>query len=243
MELKKYYKQSFELIKEAKWFIVFSFLLFCIFFVFGFSIQIFPVQIKELLKSMALQFQGLNTFQTIYKIFFNNGQASFFSIFIGICFGYISIFSSLFNGYISGFVGREATNIEGLSVLLRLLPHGIFELTAIFISIGLGIFLANKFIEKELNVKDKNKRFLIIGIISFIMIPIQFITFLNINKFVSTLYSLIVFISMIFVLFRCIKNKVIKQYMSRSIIMFFLIVIPLLLFAAIIEGLLMSLWP
>jgi stage II sporulation protein M len=48
---------------------------------------------------------------------------------------------AIVNGYLIGFVANMVVSQEGVLVLWRLLPHGIFELPAIFISIGLGIWL------------------------------------------------------------------------------------------------------
>ena len=51
-------------------------------------------------------------------------------------FGVVSI---AFNGYVIGFILEKSVLIDGLGVLWKLVPHGIFELPAIFISFGLVI--------------------------------------------------------------------------------------------------------
>jgi hypothetical protein len=187
---------------------------------------------------MSLNFEGLNVYQTIVKIFLNNAQSSFLSIVIGLCFGFLGIFSAIFNGYIGGYVGRKAAEISGLDVLLKLFPHGIFELPAIFISIGIGIFLASKFIKNTFNIKNKKKIFFILFIISTIFVPIAFCAYLQFNQLYSIIFSMIILFSMIFVFSKVLSQKDMKKDIIIAIKTYFLIILPLLLVGAIIEGIL-----
>ena len=79
-----------------------------------------------------------------------------------------------------------AINLEGGASLLKLLPHGIFELPAIFIALGIGLKLGTFPFQKE-------------------------------------------------------PEKSLKRFLGNSIRVFLLIVLPLLLIAGIIEGLLIFL--
>ena len=115
----------------------------------------------------------------------NNLKSSFFAMIFGVIFGIYSILTIVANGYVLGFVSAEAVKFEGVLTLLNLLPHGIFELPAIFLSVGLGIKLG-----------------------SFI--------------------------------FREKKKTVFKDYLLNSLRVFLLIIIPLLIIAAVIEGSLIS---
>jgi stage II sporulation protein M len=45
------------------------------------------------------------------------------------------------NGYVLGFVANKSVGSQGILVLWRLMPHGIFEIPAIIISIAVGIRL------------------------------------------------------------------------------------------------------
>jgi len=70
----------------------------------------------------------------------NNFTSSFFGVLTGLLFGIIPLVITAVNGYVLGFVSVRTVEITGSgSVLLRLLPHGIFELPAVFISLGLGL--------------------------------------------------------------------------------------------------------
>ena len=89
--------------------------------------------------------------EIITFIFLNNIQSSFTGMLFGIILGIFPIIAVIVNGYLVGFVSAKAVEVGGMSILLQLLPHGIFELPALFISLGLGlklgtfIFKKNKF--------------------------------------------------------------------------------------------------
>lgn len=102
-------------------------------------------------------------------------------IILGGLFGVLPVLFSLYNGYILGFVGKLSVSAEGASSLLWLLPHGIFELPAVFISLGLGLKLGTFIFHKN-------------------------------------------------------KAEIFKEYIIKSLKVFILIVIPLLIIAGIIEG-------
>jgi stage II sporulation protein M len=112
------------------------------FFIIGFGLPIFfREQIFTIMKELLIQFEGLGVFETIAMIFLNNIQASFFAIVLGAGIGLFPLFASISNGYLLGFVARLAVEEGGILVLWRLVPHGIFELPAIILSIGIGIKL------------------------------------------------------------------------------------------------------
>ncbi|MBW1984577.1 MAG: stage II sporulation protein M, partial [Deltaproteobacteria bacterium] len=49
-------------------------------------------------------------------------------------------FSSFFNGLMVGWLKTTFEKISGFNLFLLLLPHGIFELSAMFIAWGIGIW-------------------------------------------------------------------------------------------------------
>ena len=85
-----------------------------------------------------------------------------------------------------GFVAEESVEAAGVLSLWRILPHGVFELTAVFISLGMGLKLG---------------------------------TFIFVGE----------------------KIKSFKRFLYESINVFIFVVFPLLVLAAIIEGLLITL--
>ena len=181
------YKECWKFLKESSDYIVVALSIFCIFAIIGFALPIFfQEQILRILQDMAKRFEGLGVFQTIVGIFFNNLFASIMIMVLGIGFGIFALFQIIFNGYVLGFVARIVSEQEGISILWRLLPHGIFELPAIILSMGVGLKLG-------VNLFHKN------------------------------------------------RWKLLGKDFRESIRFFFFIVLPLLLIAAIIEGILVVL--
>ena len=155
--LKNQYKESFDFIRESRKFIYIIIAIFLLFTILGF---VFPVPgvilkvILEFIENLIKETNGLSGFEMIKFIFFNNIQSSFFGMILGIFLGFLPVLFAAVNGYVLGFVLSMSVMSEGISVLWRLLPHGIFELPAIFISLGLGLrlgmFIFQKKVEKSL---------------------------------------------------------------------------------------------
>lgn len=151
-KLRGHYEEVFDFLKESKNYIYFSVLIFLIFSFIGFFVPV-PDSLRDiimnfieelLLKTQDLSYGGLTWF-----ILLNNVQSSFFGMIYGIFFGIFPVVASIANGYLLGFVASEATQTNGISILWRLFPHGIFELPALFISLGLGIKLGSFVLEKN----------------------------------------------------------------------------------------------
>jgi stage II sporulation protein M len=140
-------------------------------------------KIIETLKQITERFAGLNIYKTIWAIFSNNLSVSFFGLLFGALLGIFPILALISNGLLIGFVAKKAVLIEGIFVLWKILPHGIFELPAVLISMSLGIKLG----------------------------------------------------------FQIFKKDAFKNNARNSFYVFFLIVVPLLAIAAIIEGILVFL--
>jgi stage II sporulation protein M len=172
------FNKSFLFLKKIRNFLLFSLALFIIFTVLGY---IFPVffqkEIAEMVSNLVKQTEGLNTMGLIGFIFLNNLKSSFFAVVFGIIFGIIPFFIVVFNGYVLGFVANKAVSSEGSSVLFRLIPHGIFEIPAILISISLGFKLGMFIFGKHHNVKKEfvNEIFDLFRVFVFIVIPLLII--------------------------------------------------------------------
>ena len=143
---KKGFKESFDYVKSSKNYIYSVIGVFAIFVLLGFFIPV-PESIHQIItnfindlvsKTENLSYPGLIGF-----IFFNNIQSSFFGMIYGIVLGIFPVLASIANGYLLGFVASEVSKQEGIFILWRLLPHGIFELPALFISFGLGLKLGS----------------------------------------------------------------------------------------------------
>ncbi|MBI2045787.1 stage II sporulation protein M [Candidatus Pacearchaeota archaeon] len=160
--IKQAYKDSFAFIKDSRNFIYSTILIFFIFctiafffeelvnsffrLAFGFDLRNF---ILRTIRVLIEQTKDLSYFGLMKFIFINNLQSSFYGLVFGIFFSIFPIISIMFNGYLLGFVGLMSIKAEGILILWKILPHGIFELPAIFISLGLGIRLGAYLFKKD----------------------------------------------------------------------------------------------
>ncbi len=169
------YKKSFEFLKESRNYVFFVVALFFLISLVVFSDfqneQINEI-VKEELKKLVEEFQGLNVFQTICKIFFNNATVSFFSILLGMFFGVFTLVLILVNGYVIGFVSRMAVDESGWKIIFTLIPHGIFELPAVFISFALGLKIGMFFLDKNPWEKLKSNFKNSMRVFIFVVIPL-----------------------------------------------------------------------
>ena len=180
------YKESLGYIRVSRNFIYSVIIVFLFFFFIGFFIKapgILEERILEFIKELLKKTAGMSQPELTSFIFFNNLQSSFIGMLFGIVLGIFPVLTTLANGYLLGFVAEKTVGKEGIFILWRLFPHGIFELPALFISLGLGLKLGTFIFKKN-------------------------------------------------------KLKVLGTYLLKSIKVFFFIVIPLLIIAAIIEGVL-----
>lgn len=174
-DLREEYKQSWGYIKESKRFIYFAIFIFLIFLLIGFFVpapKFLSRYIIEYLKILLEQTKGFSNFDWIRFIFLNNLQSSFFGMVFGMVFGIYSLFGAIANGYLLGFVGSISVAENGFSVLWKILPHGIFELPAIFLSLGLGLKLGSFIYQRKKKESFKNFFFNSLRVFFYIIIPL-----------------------------------------------------------------------
>ena len=93
------------------------------------------------LRIIAEGFKGRGGGATVIMIFLRNFSAVTFSLLSGALLGIVPVTAAGINGVLVGVVISYGVKTGLLAVLGRLLPHGIFELPAIFLSWGMGIWL------------------------------------------------------------------------------------------------------
>jgi len=186
--LSKEYKKAFSFIKESKKYIWIMFFIFVFCFFIGFFVKL-PLGIEskllDYLKDLFLQAKGLGPIGMIWFLFSNNVVTNLFIFVLGIFFGIFPLLNVLVNGFILGFASKINVLQNGVFSLWKLFPHGIFEIPALMISLGIGLNLGICFFR----IKDKEE---------------------------------------------------FKKMLTNSFRVFILIIVPLLIIAAIIEGLLIS---
>jgi stage II sporulation protein M len=137
--LVNHYQQIWRDIMEARRYIFVAILI----FVAGILSAIVIPSLGERLLSLFLEY--LKTFKygqkdflgLLIAIFLQNALSAFFAIVFGFFFGLVPIFGAVVNGIAMGAV----LNLNPLN-FFKLLPHGLFELPAMFITWGLGIWCA-----------------------------------------------------------------------------------------------------
>lgn len=143
-EIHELFAESFEFVKDKKKFIYVAMGLFFAGSFIGFmQADALGEYFKELIKDIVLETEGLDFIEMFWFIFSNNLTSSFIAMTLGVFFGIFPLFNALFNGALLGYVYSEVSNVAGYGVIWRLLPHGIFELPAIFVSLGLGLYIGS----------------------------------------------------------------------------------------------------
>lgn len=186
--LKKEYKKSWDYLKKSKKFILMVVVIFFTFALIGFFLPVpdsIVEQIMKFITEVLEKTQRMSPNELIGFIFFNNLKSSFFGMILGIFLGVFPVIGTIANGYLLGFVSAMSVEAGGILTLWRLLPHGIFELPAVFISLGLGLKLGT-------------------------------------------------------IIFKEKKLEKFKDYLLGSLRVFLLVVVPLLVIAGVIEGLLIA---
>jgi len=169
--LRNNYKSSWEFIAKSKNFIFIIIGVFMLFALIGFFVPApneISSEIMKYIQQIVDETKNLSPVNLVSFIFLNNVKSSFLGMIFGLALGIFPVFVSLFNGYVLGFVARMSVNADGVLVLWRLLPHGIFELPAVFISLGIGMKLGISLLKD----KDKFRNNLIDSIRVFISVVV-----------------------------------------------------------------------
>lgn len=152
------FKLALAYLKKSRNYVWFSLVLFLLTSIFGYFFPVFfKKEIMQIIENLVNQTAGLNGFQLIAFIINNNMMSSFYGLILGIFFGIIPLGIIIVNGYILGFVANKAVDSGGILVLWKLFPHGIFEIPAVMISIGLGLKLGMFLF--VYNKKNKSREF------------------------------------------------------------------------------------
>ncbi len=187
LSLRKQWNEAWNYIGKSKNQIYFIILLFFVSSWVGYVISSYLGFLDEFLRELVLQVENLNVFELIFFIMQNNAKTAFFGVLFGVFLGIVPIVTAVGNGIVLGYVASKVVAEVGVLGLWRILPHGIFELAGVFISLGLGMKLAGFLFAKP------GKRL-----------------------------------------------KVLKERFYQSMNAFLLVVLPLLILAAIIEGVLIA---
>ncbi|MDO8528831.1 MAG: stage II sporulation protein M [Nanoarchaeota archaeon] len=177
-DVKEQYKQVFAFLKESK---IFIYAIIVIFFTFALIAFFVPVpesiieQIRKIIEELLKQTQGMSFSELTGFIILNNVQTSFLGMIFGIVLGIFPLLLAMSNGYLLGFVSKLSVNTDGFLSLWRLLPHGIFELPAVFISLGLGMKIGSFLFQKKKLKSLKEYSLNSLKVFFFVVIPLLII--------------------------------------------------------------------
>jgi len=144
------YRKCFLYIKSLKNYYIVLLGLFLAALVAAFAYpQPFQETLTKYITEILKQTENLGIFGMFLFLFKNNISTAFFGIVLGIGFGLFPLMSSIMNGYVLGFVLRKSADVQGLGVAWKILPHGIFELPAFFLSISIGLKLGMFMLAKK----------------------------------------------------------------------------------------------
>lgn len=163
------YRLSWKYLKELKSLIFLVIILFIISGLIGFFYpEFFKENIIKFLSELSSQIENLDFSGLLFFILQNNIKASFFGLIFGLIIGIIPIVNVITNGYVLGFVSNLAVQENGYLSLLQIVPHGIFELPALALSLACGLKIGLWFNEKnkkkyiQENIKNSLRVFLLI---------------------------------------------------------------------------------
>ena len=87
-------------------------------------------------------YRGLDGGKLFFTILLHNVVATIFLLVSGVIVGIIPTFAIGANGFILGVVYRQTVDMVGYSkAALKVLPHGVFELSALLIAASYGLWL------------------------------------------------------------------------------------------------------
>ncbi len=139
-------------------------ILLAVFFFAAFSGYIFASQNPDEAAQFVEQlFEGFkfidfsNPLEVFGIIFLNNTIKSLISLISGFFFGIFPFFFVFINGYLLGIVAfTKGSEVGFFTILLALLPHGVFEIPAVILASAYGMRLGVLFYRKVFKKEDVN---------------------------------------------------------------------------------------
>ncbi len=132
--------QAVMTIKAARMWILAAFFIYCAAAVVAWSHSEHFDFLEVQFGSLVEQFEGLGAWEFILRIFIHNLIASYLAMCFVVFFGSIPLALAVFNGLMLGWFIDWMDHFSSLDLLIMLGPHGVFELPAMFIAFGVGMW-------------------------------------------------------------------------------------------------------
>lgn len=235
------YSEIFKFLKTNKIFFIITLWIFAVSITLGvlFQPSVVALMLANYLKTLFSQVQGKNFLELFVYILQNNLLTSFFGMLFGIFLGFYSPVITFINGYVIGFVSQRSYEIAGFGTIFSLVPHGIFEIPALIISLGLGLKLGFSFLHNFISkYKQSNYLFLtfVCLVAGFLILGVIFpAILLQLMTFVFFLFFVLFFVDLILTISNKQLRKLFWHDLNYSLLSFIYVVVPLLFIAAIIE--------
>ncbi|MGM0438890.1 MAG: stage II sporulation protein M [Patescibacteria group bacterium] len=145
-------------IQRIKKYSIISSIIFVIFTLLGIAFNwLNPEETEFFFSQITEEFSFIENFNfltTLLFIFLNNTLTLVIGTFLGVLFAAVPILFLAINGFVIGVIASYVyPSFGALNLFISLAPHGVFELTALFISSGMGVYLGVLAIEE---IKNKN---------------------------------------------------------------------------------------
>lgn len=140
MKIKSSILEARNTIYEAKIFILFSFFIFILSSIVGYYYLSDAQVIRNNLNKMYEIYNRNNYVINTSRIFLHNAIVAYLSIRLGIVLGILPAMYAIVMGITAGWLFANIKSPHWTELILSLAPHGIFELTAMFISWGIGFW-------------------------------------------------------------------------------------------------------
>jgi uncharacterized membrane protein SpoIIM required for sporulation len=124
------------------------------------------------MKGIARQISGKGTLLIIISIFVRNSLSAAISVISGPLLGIMPVLGAVANGLLLGAVFSHLTAAERIHAMLLLVPHGIFELPAISVAWGLGIWQGIWYFERSPKQTFRERRGKAFRIFFIVIIPL-----------------------------------------------------------------------
>ncbi len=172
LDFREQFREAIDYIKESMRYVYFVIAVFFGFALIGFLYSEEFWFIEILLRDIIAQTEGLGGTDLTFFIMQNNLKSAFFGLVFGVFLGIFPFFSAASNGLVLGYVSSIVVIESSFFELWRLLPHGIFELAAVFVSLGMGVRLGFGFF--SINGRDLfRERFVkSINVFLFFVVPL-----------------------------------------------------------------------
>lgn len=132
--------------------------------------EIFDNYTSTIIDTIISEILDKNGFEMISFIVLNNLKSALMMFLLGIVF--LPVIGIILNGYLIGSTIRNVSAEFGISTWFMLLPHGIFEIPAICIALGLGLRIGMEWFRG----KEFKKRYLEgIGVFFYVVVPLLII--------------------------------------------------------------------